>query len=99
MKKTMLTFMRFMLWTIAGVVILISLIVSVIYIPPCQDFIFKKVIGNLNNNESGMHVEYERLRLKFPAHIEGNGVKASMPGDMEIYVGDINGNVALFPLI
>ena len=91
--------MRILLWTIAAIVVFIALIAVGIYIPPVQDFIFKKVTTTLNEGEGGMHIEYDRLRLSFPARLSGQGIKASLPGDMDIEVGEIKGGVSLLPLI
>ena len=93
------TLVRMLLWTTAGVCMFFILILAILYIPPCQDYIFSKVIKTLNGDESGIHIEYSHLRFKFPAQIEGKDIKATLHGDMQVSVGEINGVVSVPPLI
>ena len=99
MKKTLQKLARILLWFIAAIVIFVIIVVTALYIPPVQDFIFKKVTTTLNKGNSGMHIEYEKLSLGFPARLSGRAIKASLPGDMDIEVGKINGGVSIIPLI
>ncbi|MDE6164206.1 MAG: hypothetical protein K2F62_01260, partial [Muribaculaceae bacterium] len=98
MKKISLTLMRLLLWTTACIAILVTLVVAALYTPVCQDIIFRKAVNTLNNSGSGMHVGYGRLRLKFPANISGEQIMASLPGDMEIAISELDGGIALLPL-
>lgn len=99
MKKILKTFVRWLSRFLAAVVIIVALVVISLYIPPVQDFIFKKVTATLNSSGTGMHVAYDRLRLGFPARLSGRGIKATLPGDMEVEVGHLKGAVEIWPLV
>lgn len=78
---------------------LVLVVLIAFYIPPVQDAIFKKVSSVLNEGDSGLHIEYKSLRIKFPTHLVGEDLKVSLPGDINAGIGYIDANLNLMPLL
>lgn len=69
-----------------------------IYVPPIQDAIFTKVTNYINKGDK-LHIEYDKLRIGFPAHLKGNNISVNLPGEMEAQLDFIDADFKLIPLI
>lgn len=98
-KKGMLTIMRVLRWLLSAAALLVVLALLVLYIPIFQDIIIRNAVNTLNNGDNGIHIEYDRIRLKFPAHVLLDDVKATLPGSIDVGLGKLGGGIALLPLV
>lgn len=85
-------------YVLCGVIGLVILLVGVIYIPPVQDLLFSKAVSIINSSDIGIHIDYDELRLKFPAHLEGHNLNVELPGEIEAQIGYIDAPIRLIPL-
>lgn len=91
LKKTVL-------WIIISVAALIVLIPALLYIPFIQD-IAKNIAINKIEKATGMDVELERLRLRFPLTVELQGLMMAQEGDTLISARQAEVDVAFWPLL
>ncbi|MDE6812203.1 MAG: translocation/assembly module TamB domain-containing protein [Muribaculaceae bacterium] len=86
--------LRILMW----IVIVILLIPVALYIPPVQTWV-KDVACSMIKKSTGMDVEIERFRLKFPLDLSLQGVKVlEASGDTMVLAKEVVADVALLPL-
>lgn len=61
-------------------IILVSLVVVALYLPPVQDFAVKKVMSSINSDPS-RHIGIGRLRLTPPLHLKADDITYIETGD------------------
>ena len=89
-------------WTVRCIVCLILLILSIpilIYIPPVQTFL-KNVACKIVYDKTGMKIEIDKFRLKFPLDVNLKGVSVvEATGDTMVTAKDLIADVKLRPLL
>lgn len=88
-------------WTVRCIVCLILLVVSIpilIYIPPVQTFL-KNVACKVVYDKTGMKIEIDKFRIKFPLDVNLKGVSVvEATGDTMVRAKDVIADVKLMPL-
>lgn len=91
--------LRIPLWIVGIIVGIIILLPVMLYIPPVQDFIVS-VASDIVKKETGMDVEIERMRLKFPLDVSLQGVRViEASGDTMVMAREAIADVKLLPLL
>lgn len=91
--------LRVILKTLMWIFIVILIIPLLVYIPPVQTFL-KDIACNVVKKSTGMDVEIEKFRLKFPLDVSLQGVTAvEESGDTLASVKELIADVKLLPLI
>lgn len=98
LKKIFTKSLKWLVYIVLGIVSLVILILIAFYIPPVQDFIFKKATTILNNGDL-LHISYDKLRIEFPTHLKGENIEVDLPGEMDASLGYIDANLNLIPLL
>lgn len=81
------------------IVIAVLLIPVALYIPPVQTFV-KNIACKMIKSSTGMDVEIDRFRLKFPLDVSLQGVKViEATGDTMVMAKEVVADVALLPLL
>lgn len=88
-----------MLVSLLSLIGLVILLVIAFYIPPIQDAVLNKVAKELSKGENGIKIEYDKLRIHFPTHLEGKNLHVLLPGDIEAGIGYVDANIKLLPLL
>lgn len=90
---------KLVMWTVIGLVGLVAVIVTLLYIPAVQDKI-KNIAVAETAKSTGMAVEVGRLRLRFPIEVELEDVTvADAVGDTMVQAGRLYADVRFFPLL
>ncbi len=88
---------KWLLRAVLGILALILLAVTVLYIPPIQDFVVKKVLQSVNSDPS-MQVNVSKFRLTPPLSLRAQGVSVLQQGDTMVAVNDARLKVSILPL-
>lgn len=91
--------LRIILKTIGVIFLIILLLPVLLYIPPVQTFV-KNVACNMVYKSTGMKIDIDRFRLRFPVDIELDGVSVLYEtGDTMARVDKAIADVKLLPLL
>lgn len=86
-------------WVLCVLVALVIIIPVLLYVPPVQTFV-KNVACRVVHDKTGMDVDIERFRLKFPLDISLQGVKViEASGDTMVNAKEAIADVKLMPLL
>lgn len=92
------TWLRITLKTLMWLVIVVLLIPVLLYIPPVQTLV-KNVACNMVYKSTGMKIEIDRFRLKWPVDVSLSGVTIlEVSGDTMVYAKEAVADVKLMPL-
>ena len=81
------------------IVVVILLIPVLLYIPPVQTFV-KNIACNMVNKSTGMKIDIERFRLKWPVDVSLAGVTVlEASGDTMVFAKEVVADVKLLPLL
>ncbi len=93
------TVLKILGWTIGSLIGLVVLAVVLVYVPWVQDFARKIAVKKVSES-TGMKIDIDYLRLKFPLHVEAKGVGiVEASGDTLLQAGMLDVNVKLLPLL
>lgn len=91
--------LRITLKTLMWIIIAILLIPVLIYVPPVQTLV-KNVACKVVSNSTGMKVEIDRFRIKWPMDVSLNGVSVvEATGDTMVNAREVIADVKLLPLL
>lgn len=91
--------LRITLKTLMWIVVVILLIPVLLYIPPVQTFV-KNIACNMVNKSTGMKIDIERFRLKWPVDVSLAGVTVlEASGDTMVFAKEVVADVKLLPLL
>ena len=74
------TALRVALWVVLTPIVLFALLMTLLYVPPVQDFIRRKAT-TLASEATGMEIAVERIDLRFPLNLLVRGVQVVQPAD------------------
>lgn len=97
MKKALKYTLCTLKWLIIGIMGLLVLSVALIYVPPVQDFIVRKVLDSVNSGGE-MHISAGHLRLRFPLELEADSLRMQSAG-MDISAARAEADIAVLPFI
>lgn len=90
---------RIPLKTVVGILVAVILIPILLYIPPVQTFV-KDLACKIVYNSTGMKIEVDRFRLKFPLDVSLLGVSVvEASGDTMVMAREAIADVKLLPLL
>ncbi|MCM1291766.1 MAG: translocation/assembly module TamB domain-containing protein [Prevotella sp.] len=90
---------RIPLKVLLGVIIMVIVIPILIYIPPIQTLL-KDVACSVMRSKTGMNVEIDKFRLRFPLDVSLGGVTiVEASGDTMVRAGELIADVRLLPLL
>ncbi len=93
------TFLRRLLKTLMWIIIVILLLPVLLYIPPVQTFV-KNVACNIVSKSTGMKIEIDKFRLKFPLDVSLQGVTVlDQQKDTMVRAKEVIADVRLLPLL
>lgn len=78
-------------------VLLFLLLIILLYIPPIQNLLRREVIS-IASESTGMHIQVQRIDLRFPLNLLVKGVEAVQEADTLLTLDKLNVSVQLFPL-
>lgn len=88
-----------LLWTLAGIVIIVIAIPCLLYIPAIQNVVKNVVIEKVNAS-GDMKIDVERILLRFPLKLSAEGVDImEAPGDTMVTASRIDVDVRFMPLL
>lgn len=94
-----ITWLRRTLKTLCGLIIFIIILPFLIYVPPIQTFL-KNEACKIIYNSTGMKVEIDKLRLKFPLDLSLQKVSVvEATGDTMVRAREVIADVKLLPLL
>lgn len=82
-----------------GVIALIPLLLTALYIHPVQDYIVERVLTAVNSADSDTKVSVTAFRLSPPLRIHTAGVTVTERGDTMLRVDRLDARVSLLPLL
>lgn len=88
---------KILLWTVFGIVGLVTLAVVLLYIPPVQDFATRQALSMINKG-GDMKIGVGKLRLRFPLRVAIDSASFATPG-IDIFAGRAEADIALMPLL
>lgn len=98
-KKRLSRWVKVPLWILGSIIILVLMLPVLLYIPPIQDAVVK-LATDIVKDKTGMEVNIEKFRLKFPLDIDLKGVSViEASGDTMVMAKDAIVGVKLLPLI
>ncbi len=98
-KRKVSKWIKIPAWIIGCVLMLVLIIPVLLYIPPIQTAV-KDLACVIVKDKTGMNVEIDLFRLKFPLDIDLKGVKViEASGDTMVRVQDDIARVKLLPLL
>ena len=71
---------RVTLWILLTPIILFILLMTLLYVPPVQDFI-RKQAGTIASEATGLQISADRIDLRFPLNLLVRGVQVVQPAD------------------
>ena len=74
------TALRVAIWVVLTPIVLFALLMTLLYVPPVQDFIRRKAT-TLASEATGMEIAVERIDLRFPLNLLVRGVQVVQPAD------------------
>ena len=87
------------LWFIAGLIILVSTVPALLYVPFVQSWV-KDIALKEVNKSTGMDISVDYLRLRFPLKLQLDGVRViEASGDTMVTAAAVGLNVRLLPLL
>ena len=97
-KKHVPKWLKVLLWCFAGLIIFILLVPVLLYVPPVQTFV-KNVACGIVEKSTGMKIEIDRFRLKWPLDVSLEKVSVvEASGDTMVYAREVVADVKLAPL-
>jgi len=96
-KKAVRYILNTFKWLIIGLVGLPVLAGVLIYLPPVQDLVVKKVLDSINKG-GDICLRVKRLRIGFPLNVEVDSAQMLSPG-MEISAANATADIAFLPLL
>jgi len=91
--------LRVLLWTLLSVIVLVLLLPVLVYIPPVQSWLVD-VACDVVHDKTGMQVEIEKFRLKWPLDVSLQGVRViEAGGDTMVTAGEALADVKMRPLL
>lgn len=98
-RKSRLSLYRRLLKAFGCFVVFILIIPILLYIPPVQNFLVKTAVG-IVKDKTGMDVDIEKLRLKFPVNLSLQGVSViEASGDTMALAREALVDVKMLPLL
>lgn len=97
MRKIIGYIFKTLLWTVAGVLGLVVVMLVLLYLPPVQDFATEKALSMINS-KGDMQIKVNRLRLRFPLDLRVDSLRMVTQG-MEIAASRADASVAVLPLL
>lgn len=92
------TWLRITLKVIMWIILVILLISVLLYVPPVQTFV-KNLACNMVYKSTGMKIEIDKFRLKWPVDLSLSGVTiVEASGDTMVYAKEVIADVKLMPL-
>lgn len=89
---------RIALITTSIPIVIISLLVTLIYIPPVQRYIVDKVCEEINE-VSGYHIEIGSLELTFPLKLRATDFKVSKNENTYLHGERLDADISILPLL
>ena len=74
MRKIIGYIFKTLLWTVAGVLGLVVVMLVLLYLPPVQDFATEKALSMINS-KGDMQIKVNRLRLRFPLDLRVDSLR------------------------
>ncbi len=91
--------LRWVMKTLACIVVVIILIPLLLYVPPIQDFLVKTATG-IVAEKTGMKIGIGKFRLKFPLDVSLQDVSViEVSGDTMVLAKEVVADVKLMPLL
>ena len=97
-KRKLSKWIKIPLWIIGALLFIVILIPILLYIPPVQTFV-KDVAANIVEKSTGMKIQIDRFRLKWPVDVSLDGVHIiEASGDTMVYAKEVIADVKMAPL-
>ena len=84
-------FFKVILWTVMGIILLVTAVLILLYAPWSQNMIRQGVVAMMN--KSGMEMSLDSFSFKFPATVDVGGLSLKMPDGMNIDAGRLEASV------